>query len=97
MRATCIVLLVAACALGLADGWTTRRALLGTSTESNPLRRWLIRALGLNVGTVGVSVALCGGLVASYFLSSPSPSMIVSYGAVVGIYGVVLRGRSRWH
>lgn len=95
MRVACIALLVLACALIMADAWSTRRALLFGSVESNPARRLLIRALGINGGTFGVSAALCAVLVAGYFLSAPSPTMIVSYGAVVWIYAVVVQGNLR--
>lgn len=95
MRVACIVLLVAACLLVLADAWTTRRALLDGSHESNRLRGAAIRVLGINGGTFGVSAALCAVLVAGYFLSAPSPAMIVAYGAVAGVYAIVVQGNLR--
>ena len=95
MRVACIVLLVAACLLVLADAWSTRRALLDGSHESNRLRGAAIRVLGINGGTFGVSAVLCAVLVATYFLSAPSPSMIVAYGAVAGVYAIVVQGNLR--
>lgn len=95
MRVACIALLIAACLLVLADAWTTRRALLDGSHESNRTRRAAIRFLGINGGTFGVSAALCAVLVAGYFLSAPSPAMIVAYGAVAGVYAIVVQGNLR--
>lgn len=64
-----LALLIVACVAVLADAWTTRRALLASSTESNPIRRFFIRVLGLNGGTFGVAVAICVTLAAMYHYS----------------------------
>lgn len=80
-------LLVAACAALLADAWSTRRALVRGRGEDNAVRRFLIRVLGINGGTYGVSVALVVALVCTY-----SPRFGFAYAVLAcGVTYVVVR------
>lgn len=80
-------LLIAACVALLADAWSTRRALGLGWREANPVRRFLVRVLGVNGGTYGVSVALVAALVYTY-----SPRFGLAYVALAcGVTYVVAR------
>lgn len=76
-------LLVAACVALLADAWSTRRALGLGWREANPMRRFLVRVLGVNGGTYGVAAVLWLALVRTY-----SPRFGLAYVALacVGTY-----------
>lgn len=75
---TCII----AC-LGLfADARSTRIALLEGFYESNPVRRFLIRVLGLNGGTYGVATAMSAGVV-SVNLLSRQPTWALATGNLI--------------
>lgn len=85
-----LAILIVACALVIADAWATKRGLLRSATESNPVRRTFIRLLGINGGTYGVAVLVCAGLITSYIYASGGPVKIVCYGFVAGLYAMVL-------
>ena len=78
-----LAILIFACAALLADAWSTRRALLRGRREANPVRRFIVRVLGINGGTYGVSAALCAALALTY-----SPRFGLAYAALacVGTY-----------
>ena len=90
--AVTLVLLIAACIAVLADAYTTRLGLIEGRREANPVRRWLIRVLGMDVGTWGVSLVCCGLLIWSYAASPHSPLAGISYATVASVFAYVSFG-----
>lgn len=82
-----------ACLLVLADGVTTLRGLRASMRESNPVRRFLIRVLGVVGGTIGVAVAICVVIAAVNFYSKqPDLALIIGNLLIVAAYGAAV-----WH
>ena len=75
-----VLALVIACLAVMADAVSTREALRHRNLyERNKLRAFLIRTLGMNGGTYGVSLAVCGALVYSYGSSMAAPTKVLCY------------------
>ena len=75
-----VLALVLACIAVMADAVSTREALRHRNLyERNKLRAFLIRTLGMNGGTYGVSLAVCAALVVSLWSSMAAPTKVYCY------------------
>lgn len=78
---------ILACLGIFADARTTWIALREGSTERNPVRRFLIRVLGLNGGTYGVAVVVSAAIVAvNLFSNEPDWSLALGNGIISTVY-----------
>ncbi len=84
-----LALLIVACIAVLADAYTTRLGLVRGLREANPVRRWLIRALGMDVGIWGIAGVCCSLLIGAYTAAPHSPLIGISYATVFSVFAYV--------
>ena len=75
----------------LFDGWLTRKLILESGrSEGNPVRAFLIRSLGIDGGTIGVSVLVAIGMFWGNSVPQPYWERILvnAFVAVAYIYAI---------
>lgn len=82
-----------ACLAAIADAVTTLYALRASLREANPVRRFLIRTLGVVGGTVGVALAICAVIVVVNLYSKQTTiSLVIGNALIAAIFGA-----AAWH